>query len=125
MLITSIFSFSYIVFKWLLFQGCLKSELCGKELSILIPVAQILTRDAGIIEIGADVYYSIKDVTKSITSVQDLNSSIRALVRTTVTNKLVKNDLEDIENKRFQLVKDILVLMYSFLLAQYNITFLA
>ena len=33
MLVTSIFSFSHNVFKRLLFQGCLKSKLCGKELT--------------------------------------------------------------------------------------------
>ncbi|XP_060564397.1 stomatin-like protein 1 [Ruditapes philippinarum] len=65
-----------------------------------VPPLQILTSDAGIIEFGADVYYQVTDAMKSVTSVQDLNSQLRGLVRNRLMNTLTKFDLQVIEDKK-------------------------
>ena len=55
MLVTSIFSFSHNVFKRHLSQGCLKSELCGKELITAVEPENVqLLNDSwlGLIENG-------------------------------------------------------------------------
>ena len=64
----------------------------------------MLTSDAGIIELGADVYYRISDAIQSVTSVQDLNTSLRGLVRNSLMNSLTKLDLQDIEDKQLEIV---------------------
>jgi len=64
----------------------------------------LLTSDAGIIELGADVYYRISDAIQSVTSVQDLNTSLRGLVRNSLMNSLTKLDLQDIEDKQLEIV---------------------
>ena len=45
MLVTCIFSFSHYVFNRLLFQGCLKSPLCGKELNLFVPILDLSSAD--------------------------------------------------------------------------------
>ncbi|XP_053388369.1 stomatin-like protein 1, partial [Mercenaria mercenaria] len=60
----------------------------------------LLTSDAGIIELGADVYYKVTDPVKSVTSVQDLNTQLRGLVRNRLMNTLTKYDLQDIEDRK-------------------------
>ncbi|KAL4232673.1 Stomatin (EPB72)-like 1 [Mactra antiquata] len=65
-----------------------------------VPPLQVLTSDAGIIELGADVYYSITDAVKSIAAVQDLNTSLRGLVRNTFTTTLTKLNLQAIDDHR-------------------------
>lgn len=65
-----------------------------------VPPMQLLTSDAGIIELGAEVYYKITDPVKSVTSVQDLNTQLRGLVRNRMMNLLTKYDLQDIDVRR-------------------------
>lgn len=65
-----------------------------------VPPLQLITCDAGIIEFGADVYYRVSDPAKSVTSVQDLNSQLRGLVRNRIMISLTKVDLESIEDRK-------------------------
>ena len=58
---------------------------------------------------GADVYYNISDVEKSVTSVQDLNASIRALLRNVLMNHVVKYELEHIETQKYSIISDVMV----------------
>ena len=58
---------------------------------------------------GADVYYNISDVEKSVTSVQDLNASIRALLRNVLMNHVVKYELEHIETQKYSIIADVMV----------------
>ena len=58
---------------------------------------------------GADVYYNISDVIKTVTTVQDLNSSIRALLRNVLMNQVVKYEMDQIETHRYNIVTDVIV----------------
>ena len=58
---------------------------------------------------GADVYYNISDVVKTVTTVQDLNSSIRALLRNVLMNQVVKYEMDQIETHRYNIVTDVIV----------------
>ena len=68
---------------------------------------------------GADVYYNISDVVKTITTVQDLNGSIRALLRNVLMNHMVKYEMDQIESHRYNIVRDVMVsftVLYSILI---------
>lgn len=69
----------------------------------------MLTSDAGIIELGADVYYQVTDAIRSVTAVQDLNTSLRGLVRNSLMNSLTKLDLQDIEDKQQEIIDNLQV----------------
>ena len=58
---------------------------------------------------GADVYYNISNVEKSVTSVQDLNTSIRALLRNVLMNHVVKYELEHIEAQKYNIITNVMV----------------
>lgn len=72
----------------------------------------MLTSDAGIIELGADIYYKVTDAVRSVTAVQDLNTSLRGLVRNSLMNSLTKLDLQDIEDKQLEIVDKIQVAIF-------------
>jgi regulator of protease activity HflC (stomatin/prohibitin superfamily) len=55
------------------------------------------------------VYYQVTDAMKSVTSVQDLNSQLRGLVRNRLMNTLTKFDLQVIEDKKDENVAKIVV----------------
>lgn len=73
-----------------------------------VPPLQIITLDRGIIEMGADVYYNISDVVKTVTTVQDLNSSIRALLRNVLMNHVVKYEMDQVEAQKYNIVADVM-----------------
>ncbi|XP_052241958.1 stomatin-like protein 1 [Dreissena polymorpha] len=72
-----------------------------------VPPLQLITSDAGIIELGADVYYKISDAVKSVTNIQDVNSALRGLVRNAVMSSLTKHNLQDIDEKKNTLLDKI------------------
>ncbi|XP_067674531.1 stomatin-like protein 1 [Haliotis asinina] len=68
-----------------------------------VPPKQVLTADGAVIELGADVFFRIADVEKSITHVQNLDQSTRILVQTALLNLLVQRKLSDIEVQRMEI----------------------
>ena len=85
-------------------------RIIKKKASFLL---QIITIDRGIIEMGADVYYNISDVVKTITTVQDLNGSIRALLRNVLMNHIVKYEMDQIESQKYKIVTDVIVSLHN------------
>jgi len=77
--------------------------------SLTIIVFQLITTDAGIIELGADVYYKVTDAVKSVTNVQDMNATLRALVRNGVMNSLTRHELQYIEAQDLELMQNVRV----------------
>ncbi|KAK3776120.1 hypothetical protein RRG08_046787 [Elysia crispata] len=65
-----------------------------------VPPKQVITGDKAIIEVGAEIYFQIVDVERSVTNVQDLDRSTRVLVQTTLCNLLAQMSLADIESDR-------------------------
>ena len=63
-------------------------------------VFQLITVDSATIEVGADVYFRVRDPVLSVTNVQDLNHSTRILCQTLVQKHLGKRSLGDIESDR-------------------------
>lgn len=76
---------------------------------ITMIVFQLITTDAGIIELGADVYYKVTDAVKSVTNVQDMNATLRALVRNGVMNSLTRHELQYIEAQDLELMQNVRV----------------
>ena len=72
-------------------------------------ICQVITADKAIIEVGAEIYFQIIDVEKSVTNVQDLDRSTRVLVQTALCNLLAQMDLADIESERRTLADKIMV----------------
>ncbi|XP_046548015.1 stomatin-like protein 1 [Haliotis rubra] len=68
-----------------------------------VPPKQVLTADGAVIELGADVFFRIADVEKSITHVQNLDRSTRILMQTALLNLLVQRKLSDIEMQRMEI----------------------
>ncbi|KAL3882271.1 hypothetical protein ACJMK2_028633 [Sinanodonta woodiana] len=73
-----------------------------------VPPLQVITSDGGIVELGATVHYLMTDVVRSVTAVQDINVSVRCLVRTVLNNHIVKYGLEDIETHKGNIVSHIM-----------------
>ena len=70
---------------------------------------KLITLDKGLIEVGADVYYKIASVEQYITSIQDMNHSLRILVQSSFKNNFVQRTLNDIETDKLGIVADTLV----------------
>ena len=68
--------------------------------SVLYICLQVITSDGAVIEIGADVYFTVKDAIKSIVKIQDLNHSLRVLCHTAIPNHLGKRKVSEIEQDR-------------------------
>ncbi|XP_060065461.1 stomatin-like protein 1 isoform X2 [Ylistrum balloti] len=72
-----------------------------------VPPQQLITADRAIIEVGADVQYRIKDVTKSITCIENPNQSLRGLVQASLTNHLLSKELAVIEKQKTWIISSI------------------
>lgn len=70
---------------------------------------QIVTADGAVIEIGAEVYFQVKDAVHSVGNVQDLNHSTRIICQTSLQKQLGKQSLSDIESDRLIISKVIQV----------------
>lgn len=73
-----------------------------------VPPQHIITADRGLIEVGADIYYKISSVETFITSIQDMNHSLRILVQSTLKNNLVQRTLHDIESDKLGITGEVL-----------------
>lgn len=65
-----------------------------------VPPQQIRTSDGGLVSVGAEVHFCIKDAVLSKTSVQDLNHSLRMLAQTTLVNSVASRKLIEVQNDR-------------------------
>ena len=65
-----------------------------------VPPLQVITVNKGMVELGATVYYHIKDALAAINSVQDWNQATRTLAHTTIQRTLNKKQASDIEKKK-------------------------
>lgn len=72
-----------------------KVDLRTKAFSV--PPQKAITADGATIEIGADVYFRVKDALLSVSNIQDLNHSIRILCQTSLQKHIGKQNLSDIE----------------------------
>jgi hypothetical protein len=76
----------------------MKVDLRMKAFSV--PPQKVITADGATIEIGADVYFRVKDAVQSVTNVQDLNHSTRIICQTSLQKHVSKQILADIETDR-------------------------
>ncbi|XP_069141789.1 stomatin-like protein 1 [Argopecten irradians] len=72
-----------------------------------VPPQQLITADRAIIEVGADVQYRIKDVTKSITCIENPNQCLRGLVQASLTNQLLSKEMNIIEKQKQWIISSI------------------
>lgn len=70
-----------------------------------VPPQKIVTADGAVIEIGAEVYFQVKDAVHSVGNVQDLNHSTRIICQTSLQKQLGKQSLSDIESDRLIISK--------------------
>ena len=70
---------------------------------------QLLTADGGGIEVGAEVYFRVKDPVLSVTNVQDLNHSSRVIAQTALARTLASKVLADIDTHKLEICQDLQV----------------
>lgn len=73
-----------------------------------VPPQHLITCDRGLIEVGADIHYKITSVEKYITSIQDMNHSLRILLQSSLKNNFVQRSLQEIEADKLGIVGNIL-----------------
>jgi regulator of protease activity HflC (stomatin/prohibitin superfamily) len=76
------------------------SGIAVSALSASCMQIQVITADSATLEIGADVYFRVKDAIPSVTNVQDLNHSTRIICQTLLQKHIGKQTLSDIESDR-------------------------
>jgi len=70
---------------------------------------QAITADSATIEVGADVYFRVKDAILSVANVQDLNHATRILCQTSLQRHISKQNLADIGTDNVVLADALLV----------------
>ena len=70
---------------------------------------QAITADGATIEVGADVYFRVKDAILSVANVQDLNYATRILCQTSLQRHISKQNLSDIGSDNVVLTDALLV----------------
>ena len=74
---------------------------------------QAITSDSATIEVGADVYFRVKDAILSVANVQDLNYATRILCQTSLQRHISKQNLADIGSDNVVLTDALLVCVMS------------
>jgi erythrocyte band 7 integral membrane protein len=70
---------------------------------------QAITADGATIEIGADVYFRVKDPVLSVSNVQDLNHATRILCQTLLQKNIGRQNLCEVESDRVNITDALLV----------------
>lgn len=73
---------------------------------------QAITADGGVIELGATVFYRVKDALASVLKVQDFNKALRNLAHSVVHRLVNKHQFQAIEKDR-KILRDELQVRYS------------
>ncbi|XP_054889205.1 stomatin-like protein 1 [Poeciliopsis prolifica] len=68
-----------------------------------IPPCQVITRDGGVLLVGADIQFRIWNPVMSVVSVQDLNASTRMTAQNVLTHSLSKKTIREIQTERLKL----------------------
>ncbi|XP_043979677.1 stomatin-like protein 1 [Gambusia affinis] len=68
-----------------------------------IPPCQVITRDGGVLLVGADIQFRIWNPVMSVVSVQDLNASTRMTAQNALTHSLSKKTIREIQTERLKL----------------------
>ncbi|XP_018536542.1 stomatin-like protein 1 isoform X1 [Lates calcarifer] len=68
-----------------------------------IPPCQVITRDGGVLSVGADIQFRIWNPVMSVVSVQDLNASTRMTAQNALTHSLGKKTVREIQTERVKL----------------------
>jgi len=75
---------------------------------------KVITADGATIEMGADVYFRVRDAILSVTNIQDLNYSTRIICQTSLQKHIAKKNLGDIENDRQTITNSLQVVLGLF-----------
>ena len=65
-----------------------------------ILVIQVITSDGAVVEVGADIFFRVKDPVLSVSSIQDLNHSLRIIAVASLQKHLSKLRLNHIESDK-------------------------
>lgn len=68
-----------------------------------IPPCQVITRDEGVLSVGADIQFRIWNPVMSVVSVQDLIASTRMAAQNALTHSLAKKTVREIQTERIKL----------------------
>ncbi|CAD5123461.1 DgyrCDS11807 [Dimorphilus gyrociliatus] len=85
---------------WL--DKCTRVQMQQKAFSI--PPQKLLTQDGAALQVGADVFYRISQPVQYISSVKDLNHSLRELSHSILCSELSQRYLSDIESNKNEVV---------------------
>jgi len=89
--------------------GIKGSSVCDLESQTIHGMLQAITSDGATIEVGADVYFRVKDAVLSVANVQDLNYATRVLCQTSLQRHISKQNLSDIGSDNVILTDALLV----------------
>jgi len=81
----------------------------AEELKDVLTWMQAITADGATIEVGADVYFRVKDAILSVANVQDLNHATRVLCQTSLQRHISKQNLADVTTDNVVLTDALLV----------------
>lgn len=79
---------------------CFRKKARFDNFNVRYFVFQAITKDAGIVELGAVVCYSVKDALACVSSVQDFGKVIRTLGHSTLHKIINKKQMADLERDR-------------------------
>ncbi|XP_015199195.2 stomatin-like protein 1 [Lepisosteus oculatus] len=74
-----------------------------------IPPCQVTTKDGGLVSVGADIQFRIWNPVMSVVAVQDLNASTRLTAQNSMTHRLLKKTVQEIQLGRTRLGEDLQV----------------
>ncbi|XP_064617775.1 stomatin-like protein 1 [Liolophura sinensis] len=72
-----------------------------------VPPQQVITQDGAVVEMGANIYFRIAQVSQSVTSVQDLNYSTRILFQTALTKLLTRKRLAELDMDKVAICQEL------------------
>ncbi|ELU06524.1 hypothetical protein CAPTEDRAFT_219000 [Capitella teleta] len=72
-----------------------------------VPPQNLLTADGGGVEVGAEVFFRVKDPILCVTNVQDMDRSSRVIAQTALARFITSKDLSDLEIHKLEICQQV------------------
>ncbi|GAB6028506.1 Stomatin [Chamberlinius hualienensis] len=67
----------------------------------IIPPQQLILRDGSIVEIGGEIRFQVEDVVKTVTEVEDLDTSVRLLGQTLLVDLFQQTTISELQSDKY------------------------
>ncbi len=81
-------------------EFCFIQQIYVDVYALSFPTLQVITSDGAVVEVGADIFFSVKDPVLSVSTVQDLNQSLRIIAVASLQKHLSKLRLHHMESDK-------------------------